>query len=139
MLGPLGRHGGRLRARQHSARDVYLGRRSGRSHAGQAAADERGWDRLSAWRKTTAGDHCLAVRLRGALVEERRAEARHDGGPERDFIDENAAFLVQKGIYDLQGDVFVVNFAKPGDDRPRDFQTRPGSEEATVRYIREKK
>jgi uncharacterized protein (TIGR03067 family) len=46
---------------------------------------------------------------------------------------------VQKGIYELKGDVFVVNFAKPGDERPRDFQTRPESEEATVRYVREKK
>jgi uncharacterized protein (TIGR03067 family) len=46
---------------------------------------------------------------------------------------------VQKGIYALQGDDLIVTFAKPGDERPRDFQTRAGTEEATVRYQRDKK
>jgi uncharacterized protein (TIGR03067 family) len=46
---------------------------------------------------------------------------------------------VQKGIYELRGDDLVVTFAKPGEERPRDFQTRPGTEESTVRYVRDKK
>jgi uncharacterized protein (TIGR03067 family) len=47
--------------------------------------------------------------------------------------------LVQKGIYELKDGVFLVSFAKPGDERPRDFQTREDSEDFTVRYVREKK
>jgi len=47
--------------------------------------------------------------------------------------------MVQKGIYELRGDDLLVNFAAPGEPRPRDFQTRAGSEESTVRYVREKK
>jgi uncharacterized protein (TIGR03067 family) len=46
--------------------------------------------------------------------------------------------MVQKGVYDLKPGEFIVNFAKPGDPRPRAFQTQPGSDEATVRYVREK-
>lgn len=46
---------------------------------------------------------------------------------------------VQKGIYSLKDDELIVTFGKPGDDRPRDFQTRAGSDESTVRYVREKK
>ncbi len=55
------------------------------------------------------------------------------------FGDGNLKGTLQKGIYALQGDTFTVNFAQPGEERPRGLVTRDGSEESTIRYVRDKK
>ena len=45
----------------------------------------------------------------------------------------------QRGIYEIRGDAFFTNFARPGNDRPKTLKTRPKSDEVLVRYERVKK
>jgi uncharacterized protein (TIGR03067 family) len=47
--------------------------------------------------------------------------------------------VVQRGIYEIQGDTMIAAFAKPGAERPTEFKTREGSEQSVVRYVRVKK
>jgi uncharacterized protein (TIGR03067 family) len=44
--------------------------------------------------------------------------------------------LVQKGIYEINGDKMTAVFAKPGKDRPTKFKTKEGSEQSIVQYER---
>ena len=43
---------------------------------------------------------------------------------------------VQLGIYQFEGEDFKVVFGEPGKDRPKEFKTRPKSEEVMVSYRR---
>jgi uncharacterized protein (TIGR03067 family) len=44
--------------------------------------------------------------------------------------------MVQKGIYEIKEDTMTAVFAKPGKDRPTEFKTKEGSEQAIVKYVR---
>jgi uncharacterized protein (TIGR03067 family) len=45
----------------------------------------------------------------------------------------------QLGIYEVDGDTFKACFAKPGDDRPTDFTSKPGEGRLLSVWKREKK
>ncbi len=43
------------------------------------------------------------------------------------------------GIYEIDGDTFRACFAKPGKERPKDFECKAGSEHTLTVWKREKK
>ena len=47
--------------------------------------------------------------------------------------------VVQRGVYELDGDTMTINFAKPGKERPEGMKTKEGTEQVLLRYTREKK
>jgi uncharacterized protein (TIGR03067 family) len=47
--------------------------------------------------------------------------------------------VMEKGIYEIEGDKMIAVFAKPGKERPTEFKTKEGSEQSILRYERIKK
>lgn len=53
-------------------------------------------------------------------------DATHTAGPFKG--------MVQQGLYAFEGADFKVVFAKPGEKRPQEMKTRPGSQEILMAY-----